>query len=275
MLAADVDGEPGLGRERRPPPGDDVVLERARHPVVDGRAALERDPAAVREQPLVQGPERGGAAVRVPLARRLAEIAVGLEGGDRRLHVAGGEGAPVVADDVRGAGQLVGLQQRRADRVPAAQQPGAVVDPLLGDAAVGVVIAGDRHGNRDTPRVAVGVQDELLDPAARGDEEADLLGGRVVLGHPVAERDGEALERGDARDAPAHRMVDLGHAGERLDERADLPGPQAVEERDEREAAQALVLPHARQGGGGEELRRPGHRRDPTPRGRSTYRPAA
>ena len=57
------------GRRRRPRPAaaarvlphrDDVVLQRARAAVVDDRAVLERDAAAVGEEPLVEGAQTAG-----------------------------------------------------------------------------------------------------------------------------------------------------------------------------------------------------------------------
>src|SRR3954468_25071954 len=49
-----VDGDAGLGRELRPAPADDVVLQGARAPVVGERAVLQLDAAAVGEEPLVE-----------------------------------------------------------------------------------------------------------------------------------------------------------------------------------------------------------------------------
>src|SRR6516165_3814263 len=71
-----VDGHPRLGRQLRPSPTFDVVLERALVTVVGRRAMLQRDPAAVREEPLVERPQTVGSPVYGPGAPRLARVAV-------------------------------------------------------------------------------------------------------------------------------------------------------------------------------------------------------
>ena len=68
-----------------------------------------------------------------------------------------------------------------------------------------------------------------------------------------------APERALALDPAAHRVMHLGHARERLDERVDLPGQQAVEEAHRPQALASVLVQEALQRGGGEELGREGH----------------
>jgi hypothetical protein len=76
------------------------------------------------------------------------------------------------------------------------------------------VVRGEGQRKRDAPVVAVEVQHDLLDAAPRSDEDVDVLDGGVALGHPRRHVGDEALERGCAPDAPAHRVMELGLPGE-------------------------------------------------------------
>jgi hypothetical protein len=153
----------------------------------------------------------------------------------------------------------VGLQQRRAVRVAAGQWPGAEVQAQLDDPAALVAVGHERDGEAGAPAVAVEVQDDLFDPAGIGDAEVDVLDVDVARRQPRGHVGDEAPERALAPDPPADRMMHLGQARERFDERVDLPGHQAVEEGHRSEALAAVLLEHALQRGGGEELGRPGH----------------
>ena len=271
-VAADVHGNARLRRQLRPAPGDHVVLQRAGAAVVGDRAVLQRDAAAVGEEPLVQRTQLVGAAVDVGVARRLAQRAVRLERGEDGVDVAGGERALVVADHV-GQGEVVDrLEQRRAVRVAAGQRPGGEVQPQLDDALVLVVVGRERHRKADAPAVGVDVDDDLLEPARMRDQEVDVLDVDVALRHPGPGVGGIAPERGLAPDPPAHRMVHLGHAGERLDERVDLTGHQPVEERHRAHALALVLLEDLLERGSGEQLGRPGHA---TSIPRRTYRVSA
>ena len=187
-------------------------------------------------------------------ARGLADVAVRFERLHHRVDVAGRERAVKLADDVGRVQVRVWLEQRRPDSAHTGQGPPAVVDAQLGHPRLRVEVRCERHRQLDRAGVAVDVQYELLD-AARGREEGvDVLHGDAALGHPGGGVGDEPLERRDALDAPAHRLVHLGLVGERRDERIDLSGQQAIEEGDGRESrVPALFDP--RQGRRGEQLR--------------------
>ena len=91
---------PGLSRQVGLAPPHDVVLERARAPVVDHSAVLERNAAAVREKVLVELAQAVGSPVNVCASGGLARVAVGLERRHDRVDVAGSERALILADDV-------------------------------------------------------------------------------------------------------------------------------------------------------------------------------
>ena len=122
-----------------------------------------------------------------------------------------------------------------------------------------VVVGGERQGQADASAVAVEVQDDLFDPARIRDEEVDVLDVDIACRQPRGHLGDEAPERAFALDPPAYRVMHLGHARERLDERVDLPGHQAVEEGHRPEALASVLLQYALQRGGGEELGCPGH----------------
>src|SRR3954470_22056098 len=75
-VAADVDGDAGLGGQRGPPPGDDVVLQRACAAVVRDGAVLQRDAATVGEEGRKARAQLVGAAVDVLAAGGLAHVSV-------------------------------------------------------------------------------------------------------------------------------------------------------------------------------------------------------
>jgi hypothetical protein len=212
-------------------PSDDVVLQRARAAVVGDGAVLQGDAAVVGEEPLVHGAQLVGAPVDVGVARGLAQRAVRLERGEDRVGVAGRERPVVLADDAGRAEAGVGLEQWRAVRVAAVQRPRAEVEAQLDDALVLVAVGGERQGKADASAVAVEVEDDLLDAAPMRDEEVDVLDVDVPRVEPGGHVVHEPAERALAPDPPADGVMDLGHARERLDERVDLPGHQAVEER--------------------------------------------
>jgi hypothetical protein len=218
-------------------------------------AVLERDAAAVGEERRVEGAQLVGAAVDVLTAGRLAHVPVRLERRDGRFDIAGREGALVLADDVAVLEAGVGLQQRRPARVRAGQRPGAEVHAQLEDAGVLVAVGGKGQGKLHAPIVAVDVKDDLLDAAARRDDEIDVLDRDVALRDPGVGVRHEPAERVGALDAPAYRMMHLGLADERLDERVGLPGDQAVEIGHRREALLPALVQDALQGRGGEQLR--------------------
>jgi hypothetical protein len=142
-------------------------------------------------------------------------------------------------------------------RVPCAPLNGQVlkVHAQLDDAGVLVAVGGKGQGKLDAPIVAVDVEDDLLDAAARRDDEIDVLDRDVALRDPGVGVGHEPAERVGAPDATAYRVVQLGFAGERRDERVGLPGDQAVEIRHRRKVLVPALVQDALQGGGGEELR--------------------
>src|SRR5215213_8508550 len=69
----------------------------------------------------------------------------------------------------------------------------------------------------------------------------------------------EAPKRAFALDAPAYRVMHLWHTRERLEERVDLSGHQAVEEGHRSEALMPVLVQDPLQRGSGEQLRRKRH----------------
>ena len=111
------------------------------------------------------------------------------------------------------------------------------------------------------PRVAVDVEHDLLDPARARAGDVDVLDLDVALRQP---RDGlgdVAPERRLALDASAHRVMDLGHAGERADERVDLSAQQALVERHRSQTLAPAPVEDALQHRRREELWRERHAR--------------
>jgi hypothetical protein len=129
---------------------------------------LEPEPAAVREESLIQREQLVVSTVDVRTAGGLADVGVGLKCRRGGFGVAGSEGAPLFADDVGLAQAGVRLEQRRAVVVLAGQRPHAPVDPKLDDAPVVRAISRDRHRHLDATSVAVERHHGLLDPAPGG-----------------------------------------------------------------------------------------------------------
>ena len=105
-----------------------------------------------------------------------------------------------------------------------------------------VVVGGERQGKADAPAVAVEVQDDLLDPARIGDEEVDVLDLGLAFRQPRVMSVTKCRNAPSPLIAPAYRVMHLGHARERLDERVDLPGHQAVEEGHRSEALAPVLV---------------------------------
>ena len=99
-LTPNVDSDPGFRRQLGLAPSHDVVLQRARAPVVDDRAKFEWDAAVVREQQLIEGTQAVWASVDVLAARRLAGVPVRFECRHHRVDVAGRERMLIFGDDV-------------------------------------------------------------------------------------------------------------------------------------------------------------------------------
>jgi hypothetical protein len=115
--------------------------------------------------------------------------------------------------------------------VTAGQWPGAEVDAQLFEAPVGVVV-GDAHVRKvDSPGLTVEVQNHLFEAASLGYNMLDVLDRNVALGELLVRLGNERLERLYAPDAPAQWVVELGFAGERLDQRIRLSRHQTVEVR--------------------------------------------
>ena len=202
---------------------------------------LERDPAAVREEPLEQRLHLVAAAVDVRPARGLTHDGVRLEAGHDRVGVTGGQRLLVLADDAVQAQVVILLQHRRPVLVAAAQWPGAVVDPQLADAGVSVAVGGDGHRQLDPSVVPVERHQGLLDAAVPLDDPLDALDDGVPLGEPGVGLGHEPREGLAPLDPAAHRVVELWLAGEGLHQRVRLAGHQALEVRDGRPGVAGLV----------------------------------
>jgi hypothetical protein len=99
-LTPNVDSDAGFRRQLRLAPPHDVVLHRARAPVVDERATFQWDAAVVREQQLIEGAQVVWASVDVLAARRLAGLPVRFERRHDRVDIAGRERTLIFGDDV-------------------------------------------------------------------------------------------------------------------------------------------------------------------------------
>jgi hypothetical protein len=172
---------------------------------------LELDPAAVGEESTVERVQRVGSTVHERPAGRLPHRGVGPERRQQPIDVPRHERPLVVADDAGHPEAARRLEDRRADRVAAGQRPAAEVHALLDDPPPLVLVTGDGHGEVDI----ADVQDALLDPAAADNDELDVLRRSPTLGQPASRLHHEALERGNALDPPAHRVMQLRLAGRR------------------------------------------------------------
>jgi hypothetical protein len=99
-LAPNVDSDAGFRRQLRFAPPHEVILQGTGALVIGESAVLERDPALVREQRLVELAETLRTSVDVVAAGRFARVPVGLSRGKNRVDVAGGESTLVLAHDV-------------------------------------------------------------------------------------------------------------------------------------------------------------------------------
>ena len=126
-----------------------------------------------------------------------------------------------------------------------------------------LVVAGERKGKTDASAVAVEVEHDLFDPARLRDEEVDVLDLDAAFRQPGRRIRHKAPKRGFALDAPAHRVMHLWHAHERLEERVDLSRHQAVEEGHRSEALTPVLVQDPLQRGTGEQLRRERHAATP------------
>ena len=208
---------------------------------------------------LVERAQAVWASVDVLPARGLPGVAAGLECRHDRLEVAGRERALVLGHDLRLAQLRVGLQQRRAVRVAAVQRPAAEVDPQLVHQSVGHAVGDDRDRQIDSPGLAVEMENHLLEAARLGDDVLDVLDRDVALREPRVRFADERLERPRALDPSSYRVVQLGLAGERLDQRVGLPGHKAGEVGDGVSLFALLLFLQPCQHGGGEQLGNPGH----------------
>ena len=141
-----VDGDAGLGLELMLTKMDGVELDGAGNAVIGGGAMLEGD-AAVMQQVSHELEQPGMPLVDEFSASRLAEVAIGLEGGNDGGDVALGEGILVGEDHITEADGGVEGKQRRANAVPVEEGPETVVeaDGLQAVAAKGVLTDnGDR-----------------------------------------------------------------------------------------------------------------------------------
>src|SRR4051812_38069067 len=111
-----------------------------------------------------------------------------------------------------------------------AWRPVTEVQAQLDDALVRIVVGGERQRKADASAVDVEVKDDLFYPARLDEEEVDVLDLDVASRQPGGRIGDEAPNRCLALDPPADRVMHLRHARERLDERVDLSGHQAVEE---------------------------------------------
>jgi hypothetical protein len=138
--AALIDGDAGLGLELMLTKVDGVELDGASNAVIGGGAMLEGY-AAVMEKVGHELEQPGMPLVDVIRAGRLAEIAIGLEGGEDGGDVALGEGILVGEDHIAEADGGIEGEQRRANAVPTEEGPETVVeaDGLQAVAANGVL----------------------------------------------------------------------------------------------------------------------------------------
>jgi hypothetical protein len=208
---------------------------------------------------LVEGSQAVGAAVDVLAARGLAGIAVRFECRHDRVDVARGERALVLGHDVWLAQLRVALQHGRTVRVAAGQRPAARVDPELVEPTVELAVGDDRDRKIDSPVLAVEVQKHLPKAVPPGDDALDVVYRNVALLQPRALFSDEGLEGARALDPPAHGVVQLGLAGERVGQGTELPGPQAVVVGHGFKLVPLLLIQHSRQRRRREQLGDPRH----------------
>ncbi len=240
----DVDGDAGLRRQLGRAPAHDVVLQRARAPVVDrprsARAGCRRRSRTAARRTRAARPARGGRSRRRP-ARGRSRRARTPQGRRRRRLPQGRAGSP---DDVCAAQLRVGLEQRRADRVAAGQRPAARSTRRSSSSrASGRWSATIATGSSTRPASPSRWRTTSSKPRARRTTRATSSTVTLRSREPRAHLGDERLERPRAPDPPAYRVVQLGLAGERLDQRIDLARHQPVEVRhDARDLAAPLVL---------------------------------
>jgi hypothetical protein len=111
----------------------------------------------------------------------------------------------------------------------AGQRPAAVVDPQFVDPSVRFAVGHDRERKIDSAGFTVEVKNHLLKAASLEDDVLKVLDRGVALREPLPRVGKERLERLRALDASAYRVVHLGLARERLEQRIGLPRKQAVE----------------------------------------------
>jgi hypothetical protein len=86
------------------------------------------------------------------------------------------------------------------------------------------------------------MENDLLEAVSLSDDVSHVLDRKVVMSEPRARFGGERFEGSCPLHAPAYGVVQLGHDGERLDQRIGLPRHQAIEEGDPHELAVALLV---------------------------------
>jgi hypothetical protein len=189
---------------------------------------LLRNAAAVGELASVEVAQLLAAAVQVIGTGRLARVAVGLEGLDDGVEIAGGERAGTHRRD-RGGAARNREEQRRPVRVAAGVGPAAEVDPELFDPLLGVVLDDQSVWELDPPRVGVESDEHLFEAPRLGDDDVGFAGRGVMRGEPPAHVGDEIFERPDSDDFTPDRVAEPRLAGKRLDQGIKLAAENAVE----------------------------------------------
>jgi hypothetical protein len=121
------------------------------------------------------------------------------------------------------------------------------------------MVGDDRDGKVDSPGLSIDVENHLLKAAWLGDDVLDILDRRAALREPCVRIDHEGLERSKPLDASAQGIVQLGLAGERLDQSIVLAGHQTVEVGDRFELLPLPLLLQPLHDRRGEQLGDPRH----------------
>jgi hypothetical protein len=100
-----------------------------------------------------------------------------------------------------------------------------VVDAELVDPSVGLVRR-DRYWGIARPRLTAEVNNVLLNSVAVHNDAVDLLDRDLAFLEPCVDCSDVRSKRPHALDPPADRIVQLGLAGERADQRVGLTGEQ-------------------------------------------------